>query len=305
MLKRTITGLVILILCAGFTALRLISPFFFDGFSLVIIYGCLVEMNFSTKLYNKRSSKSIMFIYPIALFAVFALFPMIESLKGKSLVLVVLILLLCFGVLMVKELIENGIKRRIGETEKDEKLLNESLLNETKDTISILIYPTTLLGFLMGINHMGLGLGFVGIIMIFAISMMTDVFAYLFGRMLGKRKMAPEISPNKTVAGMIFGFVGGLIAGGLGLWLFYFEGWFGAAEILALPLWKAITLFAALGVIGSLLTQMGDLVASSIKRKIGIKDFGSIFPGHGGFMDRVDGLMFTTTLVYLLFSLII
>ena len=301
MLKRTITGIIIVALCAGFIALREVSVFFFDAFALAICYGCLVEMQLSSKLYNKKSSKVLTFIFPLALFAIFAFIPT-SSLEGKELIFVVLALLVMFAASMVKELIINMIKRRNGETEKDEKLLNASLLNETKETISLLIYPTLLLGFFFGINHLGLGVGYVGIILVFAVTMLTDVFAYLFGSLIRGPRMAPEISPKKSVSGMIFGFVGGLVGAGIALWLFYFEGLFGSA-ITMLPLWKAIVLFAIIGIFGSLLTQMGDLVASSIKRKVGIKDFGSIFPGHGGFMDRMDGLMFNVALVYLMFVL--
>ena len=301
MLKRTITGLFIVALCAGFIALREVSVFFFDAFALIICYGSLIEMHLSLKLYNKKSSKVLTFIYPLVVFSIFAFIPK-TSLNGSELVLVVLTLLGFFAASMVKELICNTIKRRCGEIEKDEKLQKESLLSETRDTVSLLIYPTTLLSFFFGINHLGLGIGYVGIILVFAVTMLTDVFAYLFGSMIRGPKMAPEISPKKSVSGMIFGFVGGLVGAGLALWLFYFEGLFNS-ELIALPLWKTIVLFAIIGAIGSLLTQMGDLVASSIKRKVGIKDFGSIFPGHGGFMDRMDGLMFNVALVYLMFVL--
>ncbi len=301
MLKRTITGLVIVLLCAGFIALREVSPFFFDAFALIIIYGCLIEMNLSLDLYNRKSSKILALIYPLALFAIFAFIPS-SSLAGKELMFVLLALLLAFAASMVKELIINTMKRRNGEIEKDEKLLNASLLNETRDTISILIYPTTLLGFFFGINHLGHEVGYVGIILVFAVTMFTDVFAYLFGSIIKGTRMAPEISPKKSVAGMIFGFVGGIVGAGLALWLFYFEGLF-ASSLVLIPLWKAILMFAVIGIFGSLLTQMGDLVASAIKRKVGIKDFGSIFPGHGGFMDRMDGLMFNVALVYLVFVL--
>ena len=81
-------------------------------------------------------------------------------------------------------------------------------------------------------------------------------------------------------------------------------GWFGNA-FSGVPSANLIATFVLLGVFGTFLTQFGDLVASAFKRKVGIKDFGNIFPGHGGFMDRVDGLMFTAALVYVLFALFI
>ena len=73
--------------------------------------------------------------------------------------------------------------------------------------------------------------------------------------------------------------------------------------ILTLSTLEAVIMFVSLGVVGTFATQFGDLVASTIKRKTGIKDFGSIFPGHGGFMDRIDGAMFTSLLVFIVFAL--
>jgi len=130
------------------------------------------------------------------------------------------------------------------------------------------------------------------------------VFAYLFGSLIRGPKMAPEISPKKSISGMIFGAVGGMLAAGLGYLFFVHLGWFGNA-FAGISNAKVITTFVLMGVVGTFLTQFGDLVASAYKRKVGIKDFGNIFPGHGGFMDRVDGLMFTATLVYILFALFI
>ena len=66
---------------------------------------------------------------------------------------------------------------------------------------------------------------------------------------------------------------------------------------------NAVLLFVSTGLIGTFLTQFGDLVASALKRKTGIKDFGSIFPGHGGFMDRIDGVMFNSLLVFVMYAL--
>ena len=132
----------------------------------------------------------------------------------------------------------------------------------------------------MGINHFGLNIGYIGIIMTFAISMMTDVFAYLFGSLIRGAKMAPEISPKKSVAGMIFGALGGMLAAGLGYLFFVHLGWFGNAFSGASSA-NVIATFVLLGVFGTFLTQFGDLVASAFKRKVVIKDFVNIFPGHG------------------------
>jgi phosphatidate cytidylyltransferase len=101
----------------------------------------------------------------------------------------------------------------------------------------------------------------------------TDIGAYFTGRALGGPKLAPRISPKKTWAGLIGG---GLCAGLAGT---------GLSQVLGFPAWLGAGLGGALAVI----SQMGDLFESAIKRRFGVKDFGGIIPGHGGLFDRVDG----------------
>lgn len=300
MLKRTITGLFIFIVVAGFVALRHFSVLFFDALALAIMYGAIVEMIKANKVANKKVDYVVLFIYPAALASIY----IFSTSVLMMIILQIALALVAFCALMAKELIRNSILRKKGLIPEDINEVNASILNETKNTMQIVIYPTTLIGFLMGLNHFGLNLGYCLIILTFAISMATDVFAYLFGSMIKGPKMAPEISPKKSISGMIFGALGGIIASGLGYLLFVHYGLLGNA-FAGFDQKVIITLFVLMGVVGTFLTQFGDLVASAFKRKIGIKDFGSIFPGHGGFMDRVDGLMFTTSWIFVLFALLI
>ncbi|MBR4149806.1 MAG: phosphatidate cytidylyltransferase [Firmicutes bacterium] len=119
----------------------------------------------------------------------------------------------------------------------------------------------------------------------FVISIFTDSFAYFGGRLFGKKtgKMAPAISPNKTMAG----FYAGCIGGPLACFLF---------ALIAAPEMKLQ--FALIGFIGSFFSQGGDLVESAFKRKMGIKDFSNLIPGHGGVLDRLDSAMFTSSFVF-------
>jgi phosphatidate cytidylyltransferase len=118
-----------------------------------------------------------------------------------------------------------------------------------------------------------------------ALAFSSDTLAYFAGRGLGKHKLYEAVSPNKTIEGSIGGLFGGVIAMvGMGhYWL--------APE---LPIVHAVVL----GVIGSVLGQLGDLIESMIKRTFGAKDSGNLLPGHGGMLDRVDGLLFVAPLVY-------
>jgi phosphatidate cytidylyltransferase len=111
----------------------------------------------------------------------------------------------------------------------------------------------------------------------------TDTFAYFVGRWFGRHKLAPQLSPGKTIEGSFGGFVGALAVGAaFGHWIH-------------LPLLHGIAVGALAGVLG----QVGDLFESALKRELGIKDFGRVLPGHGGALDRFDSLLFVAPLAYL------
>ena len=118
--------------------------------------------------------------------------------------------------------------------------------------------------------------------LLFALSASSDTMALFVGKFFGKHKLIPSVSPNKTVEGAFGGILGALIAAMVIYTITAVRG-----EGLS------IFMFLGLGVVGSVLTQIGDIVASYIKRFCGVKDFGKIFPGQGGLLDRLDGILFT------------
>ena len=117
----------------------------------------------------------------------------------------------------------------------------------------------------------------------------TDIMAYFSGYALGKHKLCPKISPKKTIEGSIGGTLGSIILCGL-------FGFFFAKELLIHCL--------IVGLLGGVISQFGDLTASVFKRKMGIKDYGNLIPGHGGILDRFDSVLFTGPLVCYYFTLI-
>ena len=126
---------------------------------------------------------------------------------------------------------------------------------------------------------------------VFFIPAIGDAGAYFIGMKYGKTKLNPVVSPKKTVEGAI----GGLLCSVMAALATYAIGGAFAVQSSMPPLWH----FALLGLFGGAVGQIGDLFASLIKRHCGIKDFGHIFPGHGGMLDRLDSILFVTVLVYL------
>ncbi len=122
-----------------------------------------------------------------------------------------------------------------------------------------------------------------------------DVGAFIVGTFFGKRKLAPKISPKKTVEGLIGGVVTNIIAlAGLGV-IFAFVYTDAVISV------SNLMILGVIGLFGALVGTMGDLSFSLIKRSCGIKDFGQIIPGHGGLLDRFDSVIFTAPFVYILF----
>lgn len=156
-------------------------------------------------------------------------------------------------------------------------------------------YPSFLLLFMSYANALT-EYSLIAMILIFVISPFADTFAYFIGYAFGKRKLCEEISPKKTIAGGIGGIFGGIL-GAIGVWAVF------AFALKAQT--PSVILFIITGVLGSLLTEFGDLAESAFKRKIGIKDMGNILPGHGGIMDRIDSILFTCPLVYVCFAIAI
>jgi phosphatidate cytidylyltransferase len=130
-------------------------------------------------------------------------------------------------------------------------------------------------------NPAGGNLGLVLFLLIF--TQLNDVAQYLWGTALGKRRIVPDVSPNKTWAGAVGGIATTVVLGGLSApWLTPLSGWQGYA------------VSALIGTTGF----FGDLTMSAIKRDLGIKDTGSLIPGHGGLLDRIDSLIFTAPLFF-------
>lgn len=130
------------------------------------------------------------------------------------------------------------------------------------------------------------------VFLVFVASSFSDAFAYFVGVALGKHKLAPKLSPKKSIEGAVGGILGAALVGVIYGLILYKLSIFDTSQI--------IGLFALIGGIGSIISQIGDLAASAIKRDHDIKDYGNIIPGHGGIMDRFDSIIVTTPIIYYL-----
>lgn len=151
-----------------------------------------------------------------------------------------------------------------------------------KQVLGVVYIPLSL-SLLVTIRHEPEGMTW--IFFLLAIIFAGDISAYYVGSYLGRRKLSPAISPGKTVEGALGGLAANLLVGAIGKYLF----------LPALAWGPALIFFVIAGIAG----QAGDLFESEMKRSSKIKDSGGLLPGHGGFLDRIDALLFASPVAYL------
>ena len=155
-------------------------------------------------------------------------------------------------------------------------------------TLFGIVYLGLLTGYLMLLRNLEQGYKY--IFLLFLVTWMGDTAAYYVGSSLGRKKLYPRISPNKTILGSLGGLLGS--TGGAFIAKYWFFPELGSGDCLVLGI--------LLGIFG----QLGDLCESLLKRSTGVKDSGGIIPGHGGILDRVDSILFSAPLLYYYFILL-
>lgn len=270
MLKRTITGAVLVAICVGFFFLRNIHhDFFHILISAITIFGALEGIKMTGEKTN-LAQKITVVLSALCACVGFYFFG-----AAKALVALAVFVIAQFFIPVFTRAKANFESLCLG--------------------IFFTVYPTALLIPLMAINTLG-NISTFALILTFVISPCADVFAYLVGRTLKGKKLCPEISPNKTISGAIGGLIGGVV-GGIVVYALTKNTF--TYHLTVNPYFY----FAIVGLVGAVLTELGDLVESFIKRAFGVKDSGKIFPGHGGVLDRFDGLIFASVFIYFVIAL--
>ncbi len=271
MLKRTLTSIVIVGFIVGFLFLRTIDVRLFD----IFLWGMALIGTFELqRAYGNRTTKFhkiLSLIYCAVIFPAYVL----TVAYGRAYIIAILI---GFALIAISSLVFSH---------------NDATIEGIGLTLLSFIYPTALLILISELSHQG-HQG--ALILAFVISPCADAAAYIVGSLVKGPKLCPKISPNKTVSGAI----GGVIAGILGSVAVYL--------VFGNKMWNFgldCAYYALIGLVCSLLTIFGDLVESQIKRKLGVKDMGKLLPGHGGMLDRIDGLLFSSTALYVAFCVIV
>ncbi len=174
----------------------------------------------------------------------------------------------------------------------------------TGASMLVALYPTAMLSTMLLMNELPVG-STLGLLLIHVIAPAADTFAFAVGSVFHGPKLCPSISPNKTVSGVIGGVVAGTGASVLLYWLYTLTSDYVYSGIGSAWAGAPWVVFTVIGLLTSLMTVFGDLVESVIKRRLGVKDMGKLMPTHGGILDRIDGTLFASTFVYIVFALFV
>lgn len=271
-MKRFIGGAIFVICVVSAILLRQIHYAFFDAFIWILMAIATYEMARAMRKYLKLPNYISVGVYVLATYPCFLI-------GGLSAIFI--LFLVYFWASMIICIYSD----------------EHSLQNLARATL-LGVYPVLMFTLFFEVNHWT-DMGLIALSLSFAVGPLTDVFAYFVGKSVGGEKLMPEISPKKTIAGAIGGVFGGIIAALLVYVLFTY--------ILKIPINTNNNLVFCLlfGIIGSILTEFGDLAESLIKRSLGIKDMGTIIIGHGGVLDRFDGILFVIFATYIYFQVIL
>ncbi len=286
MKQRTITSVYIVLAVALAIAakfLPVVGNYIFDIFILVLTLVASFEMCNLLEAMGKRINRILVSFYCLFNYIILLIFVNFVNYYYIPLIqlgmLAAYFLIIFFAELSVK----NGLAAKVK--------LKTSLLS-----LLACFYPGFLFTNYLFINHIDAFAGInhlsvVLILLVIAITFLTDTFAYLVGRTFKGPKIAPKISPKKTYSGCIGGLLGGIIGAMLVFALLNVPSLKIILSTYSLKWWH----FMLVGLVVSVIDQIGDLVESKIKRVAAVKDSGNIFPGHGGMLDRIDAMIFVVT----------
>lgn len=251
----------------------ILASFFIGGIFLHLMVGLMsirALYEFYTVVSVKKENPMTVLGYVIAIFMYSIIYYVVDDLN----VIAVMIILVTVGTLVISVF--------------DRKYS----FNDAALAVFGFIYTCVFFALILLIYDMSNGNWY--ILTIFTTSWVVDTFAYYSGRFYGKRKLIPEVSPKKTVEGAIGGLIGGALATFiLGIILYF-----------TIPGIIHPIHFLIFGVLGSAMSQIGDLMASAIKRDCGVKDYPKLIPGHGGILDRFDSVLLAGASLFIYLSLV-
>lgn len=332
MLKRTLTAIVLILFVAGFMLCGyFVSPIFIDLLILLFLCGAVYEMFKCLKDAGFKMFPAPIIFVLVSAYPVFYLMQHFVGGGAKQVsaglqgLLIVFLAAAMLTLTIFTFLPTKSIKKEESDTVDSQNVDSEQAQGKTRPAceikdlfanIFVLVYPMLFMSVAWVLSYKYSAI-FSILFAIFVPVLGSDTFAYWVGSTIGGKKLCPSISPKKTVAGAIGGLVGSAILA-LIFWVLFevvpslssgyanFVAKCGYTAFFAHSsdgwMYKSALVYLTIGLVCGVISELGDLCASKIKRAIGIKDYGKIFPGHGGFMDRIDSVMYCLVVLLVAFA---
>ncbi len=307
MLKRTVTGLILLGVVLLVLYIGSFGTYGFIAFDMLLFVAIAIA---TIEMYRVMKKKFNPFLVPIILVIViiypiqFVFEKFLEG-KGFSGVMICAVIGFLSSILIfifAPNKNANSVDSDNSDEEKREVVLQGRNFEDLISTLFVLLYPLLISSMVFVSN---IRLGFLPLLLVMGVSLMSDAFAYFVGSIFRGPKIFPNISPKKTYSGCIGGLIGG-VAGALAIYaVFEVAGYptyiiFTFTEFVEEAGWGegwAIGFYCIVGFVLAILSELGDLCASAIKRRFGVKDYSTLLGTHGGVMDRIDSIIFAFILL--------
>lgn len=300
MLKRTLTGLSLVgIVCICLWIGAAYSTIAIDLLIAIFAILSVYEMCKAFRSTNVHTITLPAMIYAIVAYPIYYFFGLLGLIIALLVAVMVILTVFTFGEIAPAKNSEN-----YNPFDEEERKPKTRTINDLTATVFVLVYPFLFLAasFELTRDYSALWV----VLMAIFLPIGADTFAYFVGSTVGGKKLCPKISPKKTVAGAVGALFGGVIVAVVLFLLFEYFAVIPNVGYVAMSDNKIVSavIYVVLGVLAACVGLIGDLAASKIKRQLGIKDFGNIFPGHGGAVDRVDSIMFTIALLFVALPII-
>ena len=319
MKTRLMTSLgILLVLAIAFILKIFVSNYFFDV--LILAVACYASYE-ASKLFTKMgkyNSQVLATIFPAILMLIILLCTAYDSSIGiiYTIVLAVAAIVVFFLIAFLIPIVKfksTKAEIRARQMDKSTKVVKYSFVKALNTTF-VYLYPAFLLLFLSLVNHfedmttsfpslVGFNgwVSFFVLLFAFLIPIFTDTFAYLMGGLFGGKKLAPKISPKKTISGAVGGLLWCILLSVAVYYICYSIPTMATIlDSAGIYVWKIIII----SFIGAIISQIGDLFESYLKRSAFVKDSGRLFPGHGGMLDRFDSYIFVAPYIFIAFSIL-
>ncbi len=316
---RIVWGAIILVVLVGFFALRILSTYVFDVLLAGLIIVSALEVENVLHKMNRPTHTVAVAFYPILCFIMVVISANADMSAWVALLLMIVSMIVLGLIIFAWPLIFVKYGKVSKERDGFEGSILQYAFSKMLNTLFVCLWPTLFFSFTFMLNHydllsnssyieafctseMGVDFGLLALVFLFATTMASDTCAMLSGRFIGGPKISlTKLGPGKSWTGLVGGIVGATLMGMI--IYFIFNAFYGYSALFS-SLHYSVWTFILGGFFAGIFNMAGDIFSSFFKRRAVVKDFSQLIPGHGGVMDRCNGLLVNSVFVFVFFIIL-